>query len=70
MILEEARFHDRLKVIREGEKSVEDDFNVYHLSNWKDGVTIYSNGEDQEWNKVLGKDQEFSFRPVKFGDFC
>jgi len=42
--------------------SVEDDVQIYDLSNWKDGVTIYSNGQDLGWNKCLRKEEEFNFR--------
>lgn len=44
LMIEVMRFLARLDVV--SGRNFEDDFKVYDLSSWKDGVIIYSNGED------------------------
>lgn len=44
LMIDMTRFLDRLDMICERKINVKDDFKVYDLSNWKNGVIIYNNG--------------------------
>lgn len=46
IIVEVTIFLKRLDILCEKKNNIKDDFKVYDLSNWKDGVTIYNNEND------------------------
>lgn len=52
--------------VRERERGVKDDAQVFGLSNWVSRVAIYWDIEDKEKRRLLGENQKFSLGKEKF----